>query len=138
MLEEGLQDCVKNIYPVEFEITTGERIKLFIENITIVSPQVPQTAITVKTKKIYPSECRQRASTYSGNCTVTVGWSVNGMSKAPIDKNMGDIPIMLRVCFHAMPFFQLVFLIDVFVLVERMQFEWYVAGTIGETGRARK
>lgn len=99
MLDEGLQDCVKNICPIEFEIIGGERIRLHIENITITPPQAPASCITVKNKKIYPSECRQRAGTYTGPCTVTVGWSVNGVPRAPIDKSMGEVPIMLRVSF---------------------------------------
>lgn len=97
LLEEGLADCAKNIYPVEFEMPDGDRVKLFVESISIAPPQVPITSIGIRTKKIYPSECRQRASTYSGACTVSVGWAVNGAPRAPIDKNMGDIPIMLKV-----------------------------------------
>lgn len=100
MLDEGLADCVKNIHPVEFELTPGERVSLFVENITIAEPQVPATCITVRNKKIYPSECRQRASSYTGLCTVTVGWTVNGVPRAPIDKQMGEIPIMLKVSDH--------------------------------------
>lgn len=59
MLDEGLADCVKNIRPVEFEIPTGERIKIFIENVTVANPQVPASCITARTKRIFPSECRQ-------------------------------------------------------------------------------
>lgn len=97
MLDEGLADCAKNIFPVEFEIPGGDRIKLYIESISIASPQVPSSCITVRQKKIYPSECRQRASTYSGLCSVGVGWSVNGVPRPIVDKPMGEIPIMLRV-----------------------------------------
>lgn len=97
MLEEGLADCVKSILPIEFELVPGERVKLHIEGITINAPQVPVSCITAKNKKIYPSECRQRAGSYTGACTVTVGWSVNGVPRAPVDKLMGDVPIMLRV-----------------------------------------
>lgn len=100
MLNEGLADCAKNIRPVEFEIPGGDRVKLYIESITIASPQVPASYIAARNKKIYPSECRQRAGTYSGACTVGVGWSVNGAPRPPIDKSMGEIPIMLRVSFH--------------------------------------
>lgn len=98
MLEEGLADCARNIHPVEFEIPTGDRVKLFIESISIAQPQVPASCISAKNKKIYPTECRQRAGTYTGACTVGVGWSVNGVSKPTVDKSMGEIPVMLRVC----------------------------------------
>lgn len=68
MLDEGLADCVKNIRPIEFEIATGERIKIFIENITIANPQVPASCITARTKRIFPSECRQvRKSLFSSD-----------------------------------------------------------------------
>lgn len=101
MLDEGLADCVKNIYPIEFELVPGERVKLFVENISIGTPHVPATCITVRNKKIFPSECRQRACSYTGPCTVTVGWSVNGAPRAPVDKQMGEIPIMLKVYYNA-------------------------------------
>lgn len=97
MLDEGLADCAKNIRPIQFEIPSGERIKLFIENITVSAPQVPASCITSRNKRIYPSECRQRAMTYSGACTVSVGWEVNGAPRPTIDKSMGEIPVMLRV-----------------------------------------
>lgn len=97
MLDEGLADCAKNIRPVEFEIPGGDRVKVFVESITISQPQVPATCIAARNKKVYPSECRQRAATYSGVCSVSVGWAVNGSPRPPVDKTMGEIPIMLRV-----------------------------------------
>lgn len=97
MLDEGLADCAKNIHPVEFEIPTGDRVKLFIESISITQPQVPNSCISARNKKIYPTECRQRAGTYTGACNVGVGWSLNGVSRPTVDKSMGEIPVMLRV-----------------------------------------
>lgn len=98
MLDEGLTDCVKNISPIEFEISPGERVSLYVENISIGAPQAPAACITVRNKKIYPTECRQRACSYTGPCTVSVGWAVNGVPRTPVDKQMGEIPIMLKVC----------------------------------------
>lgn len=101
MLDEGLTDCAKNIHPVEFEMPGGDRIRLSIESISIAHPQVPASCTAARNKKVYPTECRQRASTYTGRCTVSVGWSVNGVSKPTVDKYMGDIPVMLRVCIES-------------------------------------
>lgn len=98
MLDEGLADCAKNIHPVEFEVPSGDRIKLFVESITITQPQVPNTCISARNKKIYPTECRQRAITYTGACTVGVGWAINGVTRPTVDKSMGEIPVMIRVC----------------------------------------
>lgn len=97
MLDEGLADCAKNIHPVEFEIPSGDRIKLFVETITISQPQVPASCISARNKKIHPTECRQRASTYTGACTIGVAWAVNGITRPTVDKSMGEIPVMIRV-----------------------------------------
>lgn len=99
MIDEGLADCAKNIQPIEFEISGGDRVKIFIESISIEKPQVPASCIMVRNKRINPSECRQRASTYSGVCSVGVGWSINGVPKPVIYKIMGEIPVMLKVSF---------------------------------------
>lgn len=66
MLDEGLADCAASIHPIEFELPSGDRVKLFIENISIAQPQVPTSCISARNKKIYPTECRQRAGTYTG------------------------------------------------------------------------
>lgn len=97
MLDEGLADCARNIFPVEFDLPSNDRIKLHIDSISISNPQVPSSCITARQKRVYPTECRQRASTYSGVCTVGVGWSLNGVPRPVVEKVMGEIPVMVRV-----------------------------------------
>lgn len=48
-------------------------------------------------RHIYPLECRQRKVSYKGKCNIQVHWSVNGIPRAPIDKDMGELPIMVKV-----------------------------------------
>lgn len=97
MLKYGLADCARNIRPIKFEMENKDRIELWIENITVSKPRVPQTAIKVRTKAMYPSECRQRAISYKGMCDVRMGWRVNGQKMPSIDKELGEVPIMLQV-----------------------------------------
>lgn len=66
MLREGLADCARNIRPVFFELPSKERIELRVSQLTIIPPTVPHTAIGVRKKRIFPTECRQRAATYKG------------------------------------------------------------------------
>lgn len=82
---------------MEFEIPSGDRIKLFVASITISQPHVPATCISARNKRIYPTECRQRASTYTGACMIGVGWAINGVTRPTVDKAMGEIPVMIRV-----------------------------------------
>ena len=58
---------------------------------------MPDGSFALKTQKIFPCECRQRASTYSGNLFGKIIWSVNGVNQHPIEKDFGKIPIMIKV-----------------------------------------
>lgn len=56
-------------------------------------------SFAIKSQKIYPSECRQRASTYSGHLLGKIQWSINGNIQPLIEKDFGEIPIMVKVVF---------------------------------------
>lgn len=92
-----MKTLISGIYPYEFELLNGEKIKILIEDVVIEPPRVPSTQIDVRERRIFPSEARQRAVTYTGNCKMTLGWYKNGGRQASIDFDLGAIPIMIRV-----------------------------------------
>lgn len=96
MLTDGLTNCAKYMTPVSFKTPAGEQIELRIESIQIARPQVPMAVIDVKNRLTYPTESRQLHTSYMGICTVRVGWTVSGLEKAPIDVDLGEVPIMLK------------------------------------------
>lgn len=97
-LQRGIRNVLENLDPYEFEIQNGEKLKLVIENCSISEPTVPITHVHVRERKIFPTECRQRASTYSGKCTLSLGWYKNDIKQPSIDFEMGEIPVMVKVC----------------------------------------
>lgn len=99
MLNEGIHDCVKNMKPIEFELPSGNRVKLQINSVNISKPRVPETYIYGNNRNIYPTECRQRKISYGGMCTVEIGIELNGISKASINVDLGRVPIMIKVSF---------------------------------------
>lgn len=96
MLREGLNDCVKNMRPIQFELPNSDRVSLEISNICIQTPLIPHTVVGARERKIYPTECRQRASTYNGMVVVRLKWSINNLEMPSIDNELGEIPIMLK------------------------------------------
>lgn len=92
MLQRGLNDCVANMIPIQFETAQKDQIKIFVEAITIEAPK------NVYGKKIYPTESRQLKSTYGGICNVRIGFSVNSGPVEDIETDMGEFPIMVQVC----------------------------------------
>lgn len=96
MLREGLADCVANMRSVQFELPNKDRIKISVSSFHIDAPTVPRTLIGVRNRNVYPSECRQRGASYKGMAHVRINWSVNGQPMPSIDKEMGEIPVMLK------------------------------------------
>lgn len=97
MLYEGLKTAVSNLLKLEFVLPNDDKVAIQIEDATIFSPNVPAGTVGVKNSKIYPTECRQRAATYKGKFLINVNWWLNGAKMASFEKDMGEIPIMLKV-----------------------------------------
>lgn len=95
-LNAGMQSILKAIEPYEFELTNGEKLKVHIESCQITPPHI-NAQIDLKERRVFPSESRQRSVTYTGNCSMTLGWSKNGARQPSIDFDLGEIPIMVRV-----------------------------------------
>lgn len=96
MLTVGLDNSAKHMIPNHWLSPAGEKISMKVESIWIAKPKVPQDVIDVRTREIYPTDSRQLHVSYSGMCSVRLGWSVNGVQKTPINMDLGEVPIMLR------------------------------------------
>lgn len=97
MLREGLNEAVEDLHPVEFKILTDKRIKLKITDASIGKPIVPAGTIGVKDVRVYPTECRQRAYTYRARMSINVEWSIDDVPQPAFNKDVGEVPIMLKV-----------------------------------------
>lgn len=97
MLEDGLFQSLKDSTPVYLTLPNGDKVVLWLDDVQIYKPTVPSSTIGVKTYKIYPTECRQRCATYKGKIIVRIGWSINGKEQEPFEKDLGEVPIMLKV-----------------------------------------
>lgn len=96
MLNIGLNRAIQDIDPLEFKLPSGEKVKISFQDAHITYSMLPLGVVGSKSQFIYPSECRQRAATYKGKLTTTILWSLNGIPQVPLEKDMGDVPIMLK------------------------------------------
>lgn len=96
LLKSGLDLAVKDLQPVEFQVADGDIVKFALENFQLNSPAVPAGTIGVKNPLIYPTECRQSATTYKGRLVGHLRWWINGNEQTPIRRDFGEIPIMLK------------------------------------------
>lgn len=99
MSSQGLKLAIEDILPVEFELPGEKNVAVWIESADISKPSVPLGTVGVAKQEIYPTECRQRHSTYKGKLCVIFGWSLNGKAMPAITRELGEVPIMLQVLF---------------------------------------
>jgi DNA-directed RNA polymerase beta subunit len=55
-----------------------------------------ESNLTAKDKKLYPKECRQRHTTYSGRIYITVEYSQDGKVMDHYERLVGQVPIMVK------------------------------------------
>lgn len=97
MATTGLDEAVADLHPHEFQLPNGDKVKISIEEANISKPLLPLGIIGSKKQVIMPSECRQRAATYKGRLSIRIHWSVNGLDQMPFEKDLGEVPIMVKV-----------------------------------------
>ncbi|XP_054265624.1 DNA-directed RNA polymerase I subunit RPA2 [Macrosteles quadrilineatus] len=95
MLAQGLQQAIDNLTPAQFKI--GEKqVKILIKTAYILPPAVPAGTAGVRSHLIYPTECRQRGSSYTGSLHVLVDWFIDGRPQPTQDYAVGQVPIMVK------------------------------------------
>ncbi|CAH2059095.1 unnamed protein product, partial [Iphiclides podalirius] len=95
MLQDGLKTALADLVPAEFELPSGEKIKITIDEAAFGKPCVPMDVVGVKNQTILPTECRQRAATYKGEFKIRMTFTVNHKA-ITIDRSLGNLPIMLK------------------------------------------
>lgn len=98
LLDKGLNKALKELDPKQF-LLNNDKLKFTISEATISHPAVPLGMIC-SSKAVYPKEPRQRGGTYKGKLMVKVDWWLNNHKQESIVKDMGDIPIMIKVSKH--------------------------------------
>lgn len=104
LIETGLNKAVENLEPKQYAIN-DDKLKFIISEASLSSPTVPVGTVC-SNRAIFPKECRQRAGTYKGKLQIKIDWWLNEQSQEPIYKDLGDIPIMVKVSSDLIQLFQ--------------------------------
>lgn len=96
MLDDGLKFAIADLLPSEFELPSGEKVKVTIDEAAFAKPNVPMDTVGVKSQVVLPTECRQRAATYKGELKIRVTLCIDGRS-VTIERSLGYLPIMIKV-----------------------------------------
>ena len=76
-------------------MASGQKIKLWLVDARLEPPSVPSGTYGVRETRVWPTEARQRGCSYKGKFTVRAGYSIDGVNQPIVEKNLGNIPVML-------------------------------------------
>ncbi|KAG9296178.1 hypothetical protein G9A89_014770 [Geosiphon pyriformis] len=97
LLHAALVDLEPQVISDSIDGKSGNILRLWIEDITLSRPMLPDKNVYSTTKQIYPSECRERLTTYQGRMHIQLNWTVNSGTQMTDSKFMGYLPIMVKL-----------------------------------------
>ena len=59
----------------------------------------PSLAKPVSNVLVYPSECRERGTSYQAAFSIKLNWRINGGPTVSEIRPLGNLPVMVKVCF---------------------------------------
>ncbi|KAF8638614.1 hypothetical protein AX17_002155 [Amanita inopinata Kibby_2008] len=74
----------------------GNRMRIWIEQVTVARPMVSDKDKTAKERRVFPSEARERLTSYRGRMAMKLCWTDPSGQKHEIQKECGLLPIMVR------------------------------------------
>jgi DNA-directed RNA polymerase I subunit RPA2 len=95
-IDQGLRHAIKRIAPVEFSLKNGSKVSYKIIDVQILQPKLSESALSTKDKKLYPKECRQRHTTYSGKIYITIEYAHDSKVIDRYERLVGQVPIMVK------------------------------------------
>lgn len=74
----------------------GNRLTLRVDNVQLSKPMVGDRVKGVRERRIFPSECRERLTTYTGKLSARFSWSVNGDPEQSEIVHLGLAPVLAK------------------------------------------
>lgn len=73
------------------------RLNIRIKDVTLQRPQVPPANKKARVREVMPAECRERHVTYRGRLSATFEYQINGGDPVEFVRELGQVPVMLKV-----------------------------------------
>lgn len=97
LLNMGVKDIgSKTIFDSNDQKRLGNKLKIRVDSVQISKPMVPTTDKISLVRTVYPSECRERLSSYRGRLLLKVTWNVNDGEETSEVRDAGLLPVMVQ------------------------------------------
>jgi len=94
-LESGFEDGIKAIPPFVYQLASDQTLEIRVTNYRLFKPQIDSTGFA-RDKNLYPSECRQRQTSYLSKLNLEFVWYLDGNFMGSIEEFVGSVPVMVK------------------------------------------
>lgn len=101
--ESGLRKVVEQLPRVTIDDGGGRPVAVWFEEVSVERPMREEGRATAHLKdlRVFPRECREAGTTYSGALTATVCWAAEGEEECRKQMRLSSFPIMVRIPWRA-------------------------------------
>ncbi|KZT62758.1 DNA-directed RNA polymerase I polypeptide 2 [Calocera cornea HHB12733] len=99
LLKLGIEDIGEKVIFEHYEDgqpASGARLSIRIKEVTVGRPMVPDRDRVSKERRVFPTEARERLTSYRGRMSIKLAWSVDGGIEEEDTRDCGLLPIMVR------------------------------------------
>ncbi|ODV96448.1 hypothetical protein PACTADRAFT_16580 [Pachysolen tannophilus NRRL Y-2460] len=86
----------RTVFDTNDEKRLGNKLEIRVDSVELGKPAVPQNDKISINRRTYPSECRERMSTYRSRFMLKLAWRVNDGEEISEIREAGQVPIMLK------------------------------------------
>jgi len=100
LLDHALREIgTKTFLDGDERAAPGGKNKLTVryKSIILAKSQIPLSNKWAKRREIFPAECRERHASYRGKLTAVLEYSINGEPPKEFFREIGQMPIMVKV-----------------------------------------
>ncbi|XP_048246491.1 DNA-directed RNA polymerase I subunit RPA2-like isoform X1 [Haliotis rufescens] len=96
LIHEGLQTAVDDIAPLQFQLPNNDQVTLRLSSPSLGLPCVSESNKHASTLQVFPTECRQRRTSYKGSLDIQVSCHVGKHLIEEREQSLGHLPIMVK------------------------------------------
>lgn len=94
-VDTGLKEGISTVEPFYYLLPNGDKITVQVSNHKLNMPVVDKESFSRETR-VFPTECRQRKTSYLGALHLEFCWYINDKLIGSVEEYIGDIPIMIK------------------------------------------
>ncbi|KAF8524756.1 beta and beta-prime subunits of DNA dependent RNA-polymerase [Gautieria morchelliformis] len=96
LLSLALQEVTERVVRDGNDGKSGNRLAIWIESVAIGRPMVPEKDRQAIERRVFPSEARERLTSYRGRMSAKICWRVNNNPPESSTRDCGLVPVMVR------------------------------------------